>query len=230
LNKLMNVKCYRLDVTDCNSIRKAVAAARLDFNEIDVLVNNAGIYTTKPLEMTSENEMLHIINTNIIGTLNSMKIVLPYYRSRKAGIIINVSSIAGKTTFPYQTIYHGTKWAIEGMTEGLQYELKGLNIKIKIVEPGMVKTNLYNSAKNISIDDYPSEYRKSFTNWYRYLLFNLDNGYDPNIDAKTIYKAATDNKSKLRYVSDYKTEFVFFLRALLPLSLFSFIVRKLCRI
>jgi NADP-dependent 3-hydroxy acid dehydrogenase YdfG len=230
LNKLENVKCYRLDVTDFESIRKTVKSARLDFGDIDVLVNNAGIYTTKPLEMTSENDIFRIINTNIIGTLNVIKTVLPYFRNRKAGIIINVSSIAGKTTFPYQTVYHGTKWAIEGITEGLQYELKELNIRIKLVEPGMVKTNLYNSVKNISIDDIPFEYKRSFMNWHRYLLENFYNGYDPNIDAKTIYKAATDNKLKLRYVSDFKTKFVFILRALLPLSFFSFIVRKLCRI
>lgn len=105
--------------------------------------------------MASEDDVHYLINTNIIGTLNMMKMILSYYRNRKEGMIINISSVAGRSTFPFQSLYHGTKWAIEGISEGLQYELKKLNIKVKIVEPGMVKTNLYDSIKDLSIDDYP---------------------------------------------------------------------------
>lgn len=227
LSGLKNVRCYSLDVTDVESISRSLKSAIHDFGTIDVLVNNAGVYTTKPLEMASENDVNRIINTNIIGSMNMMKMILPYYRSRKEGMIINISSVAGKSTFPFQSLYHSTKWAIEGLSEGLQYELEKLNIKVKVVEPGMVKTNLYNSIKKLSLDDYPAEYRTSFKNWYTYLMKSFNKGYGPEITAKTIYKAASDHRSKLRYASGSDTKMVFFLRSVLPLCLYNRVVRGL---
>lgn len=230
LINLKNIKVLQCDVTDQNSIKTAVDEGRKAFGNIDVLVNNAGIYTTKPLEMTSENDISCIINTNIIGTIHMTQMILPYFRSRKEGIIINISSIAGKSTFPFQSLYHTTKWAIEGMSEGLQHELKKLNIKIKIVEPGMVKTDLYDSVRNLSIDNYPADYIKSFKNWHGYLIESFNKGYDPDVTAKTIYEAATDQKSKLRYASGSDTKMILLLRSMLPFSLFNLIVRNLSRI
>jgi NADP-dependent 3-hydroxy acid dehydrogenase YdfG len=230
LTVLKNVKCYQLDVTDDDSIRRCLQCVTQDFGNIDVLVNNAGVYTTKPLEMNSENDIHRIINTNIIGTIRMTQMILPYFRSRKEGIIINISSIAGKSTFPFQSLYHTTKWAIEGMSEGLQHELKKLNIKVKIVEPGMVKTNLYDLIQNLSIDNYPADYKNSFKNWHGYLIESFNKGYGPDVTGKTIYKAATDQKSKLRYASGSDTKMIFLLRNILPFTLFTLIVRKLSRI
>lgn len=230
LTVLKNVKCYQLDVTGNDSIKRCLHCAIQDFGNIDVLVNNAGIYTTKPLEMTSENDINRIINTNIIGAIHMTQMILPHFRSRKEGTIINISSIAGKSTFPFQSLYHTSKWAIEGMSEGLQHELKKLNIKVKIVEPGMVKTNLYDSIKNLSTDNYPVDYQNSFNNWHGYLIESFNKGYGPDVTAKTIYKAATDQKSKLRYASGSDTKMVLLLRKILPFPLFNLTVRKLSRI
>lgn len=230
LIKLENIKVLQCDVTDQNSMNAAVSEGIKIFGNIDVLVNNAGIYTTKPLEMTTENEINRIINTNVIGAIRMTQIILPYFRSRKEGIIINISSLAGKTTFPFQSIYHTTKWAVEGMSEGLHHELKKLNIKVKIVEPGMVKTDLYDSIRNLSNEKFSVDYNDSFKNWYGYLMENLNKGYGPDVAAKTIYKAATDQKFKLRYASGSDTKMLFFLRSILPFALYNLIVRKMSRI
>jgi NADP-dependent 3-hydroxy acid dehydrogenase YdfG len=148
LSSLKNVRCYPVDITDINSIQKSLASAINDFGSIDVLINNAGVYTTNPLEMTSEKDINQLLHTNIIGTIHVIKMILPYFRSNKEGMIINISSVAGKSSFPFQSLYHGTKWAIEGISEGIYYELRKLNIKVKLVEPGMVKTNLYDEVQN----------------------------------------------------------------------------------
>lgn len=227
LKELRNVRCYPLDVTDPDSIKTCLSHVEADFGSIDVLVNNAGIYTTNPLEALAEDDVNRLINTNIIGTINMIQAVLPYYRRQKDGVIINLSSIAGRSTFPFQTLYHGTKWAIEGISEGLQFELDHLNIKVKIVEPGMVKTNLYDSIKNPVLTNYPVEYQSSFQKWHHYLIDNYNKGYDPTVPAKTIYQAAIDQRSRLRYTSGPDTKFVLFLRALLPFPLFNRVIREL---
>lgn len=230
LIKLANTKVLQCDVTDQTSIETAVNEGLKVFGSIDVLVNNAGVYTTGPFEMTTETDIKRIINTNIVGIIQMTQILLPYFRSRKAGNIINVSSVAGKSTFPFQSIYHTTKWGIEGLSEGLQYELKNLNINIKIVEPGMVKTNLYDSIHNLAVDDYPADYKISFNNWHSYLIENLKKGYEPDITAKTIYKAATDQKSKLRYTAGADTKMLLLLRGILPFSLYNKLIRRLSAI
>lgn len=224
LSKLHNVKIFRMDVKDITSIKDCIELVIQEFGKIDVLVNNAGVYTTDPLEVTPDEIVDNIIDTNIKGVINVSKIILKYFRENKFGTIINISSIAGRTTFPFQTIYHSSKWAIEGLTEGLRYELKPLNIRLKLVEPGMVKTSLYDSLFGLSLDGYPTDYRSSFKNWYTSLMKNYKSGYSPALDAKTIYKAAISKSSKLRYTTDFGTRFILFLRSILPLSIFQKIV------
>lgn len=215
-----NIKTYLLDVKDKNSITSCIKQVIRDFSKIDVIVNNAGIYTTNPLELTTDDTINSIVETNIKGVLYMTKTILEHFRENKSGMIINISSIAGRVTFPFQTIYHTSKWAIEGLSESLYYELKPLNIKVKVVEPGMVKTNIYNSVLDFPFEQYPDEYRINFKKWHSYLMNNYKNGYSPKLDAKTVYKAANSNNSRLRYTSDFTTKLVFFFRSLFPLSVF----------
>jgi len=223
---VQNIATYLLDVTNKTTIQSCIKQVIRDFRKIDVIVNNAGIYTTNPLEWTPDKTIDDIIETNIKGILHTTKTILEHFRGNKSGIIVNVSSIAGRVTFPFQTIYHTSKWAIEGLSESLYYELKPLNIKVKIIEPGMVKTNIYHSVLNFPFEQYPDDYQANFKKWHSYLMNNYKNGYLPELDAKTIYRAVTGNSSKLRYTSDFTTKAVFFLRSLLPLSVFQNIIRK----
>lgn len=221
-----NITTYLLDVKDNKSIRECIQQAIHDFGKIDVLVNNAGIYTINPLEL-SDDEIIHdIIETNIKGVIHTTKIIVEHFRNNKSGTIVNISSLAGRATFPFQSVYHTSKWAIEGFSEGLYYELEPLGIRVKIVEPGVVKTELYNSILNLPLEQYPDEYKNSFKKGYNSLINNFKNGYSPKLDAKTIYKAVNSKNAKLRYTSDNTTRLAFLLRRLLPLSLFQFIMKK----
>ena len=227
LNKLENVKVLQCDVTNHDSIRTAINDGISAFCKIDVLVNNAGIYTTNPLEKVSDETITAVVETNIKGTLFMTKAIIEHFRENKSGTIVNISSIAGRVTFPFQSIYHTSKWAIEGFSESLYYELKQLNIRVKIVEPGMVKTNIYNSVMAFPIEQYPNEYQTIFKKWHNYLLKNYNNGYSPRLDAETIYRAVNNRSSKLRYTSDFTTKMVFFLRSIFPLSVFQNIIKAI---
>lgn len=221
-----NINCYSLDVTNIKSIESCIAQIIQEYGKIDAIINNAGIYETEPLELATNEIIDNLIKTNIQGTISIIKAILPHFRNNKAGIIVNVSSIAGRVTFPFQTVYHTTKWAIEGLSEGLRYELNPLNIKVKVVEPGMVKTNLYNSILEKGFEHYPIEYSSSYKKWHTYLLNNYKKGYSPDLDAKTIYKAVTKSNDKLRYTTDFNTKLVFVLRSIFSLSTFQNIVNK----
>ncbi len=221
-----NITTYLLDVKDRDSIKSCIAEVIQDCGKIDVVVNNAGVYTTNPLELNADEIIDNVVETNIKGTIFTTKEVLEHFRENKSGIIVNLSSIAGRVTFPFQSIYHTSKWAIEGFSESLFYELKPLGIKVKVVEPGMVRTNIYNSVLDFPFRQYPEEYQSNFKKWHTFLMKNFKNGYDPQLDAKTIYRAVNSNSSKLRYTSDFTTRMVFFLRSFFPLSIFQRIIKK----
>jgi NADP-dependent 3-hydroxy acid dehydrogenase YdfG len=226
LNKIGNVKCYKSDVSDIGSIRLSVQSAINDFGCIDVLVNNAGKYETNPLEMTSADQINDIIGTNIIGYINMMTILIPYFRARKEGLIINISSACGRMTFPYQSLYQCSKWAVEGLSEGLQHELDLLNVRIKIIEPGMVNTGLYKMTKKLSYDGFPEEYKNNFKSWYTFLLDLINKGDDPEAAARTVFEAASDNSKKLRYVSGKSAKILLLMKSMLPSSLFTNMLRR----
>lgn len=222
-----NIKTYLLDVKDKNSVTSCIQQVISDFGKIDVLVNNAGIYTVNPLEMTSDDVLDDIIETNIKGVLYTTKAVLEHFRGNKSGVIINISSIAGRATFPFQSVYHASKWAIEGFSESLYYELEPIGIRVKVVEPGVVNTALYKSVQDFPINQYPNEYRNKFKQTYDSLMNNVKSGYSPKQDAKTIYKAANSKNSTLRYSTDNTTKLAFFLNWLLPLSVFRICIKKM---
>lgn len=225
-----NINCYTMDVTDVLSIEKCIGQIIQEYGNIDVLVNNAGIYETGPLEATSIDHIDNTIKTNIYGVVNVTKAILPHFRRNNGGTIVNISSIAGRATFPFQSVYHLTKWAIEGFSEGLRYELRKLNIKIKTIAPGSVKTNLWKDLSIQSIEKYQSEYKNDFKKWFSYLNGNIEKGFLPEHEAKIIYKAVTDGKNKFRYSTDSTTKLAVFLHSVLPVNLFQLIISKQVKI
>ena len=149
LSKIEGVMVVRLDVTDKRSIREAVAAGVSRFGGIDVLVNNAGYGAFGALEVAPDEVIRQQFEVNLFGLIDVTKAVLPGMRERKSGVIINVSSVGGRLTFPFATLYHATKFAVEGLTESLQYELNPLGIRLKIVEPGGYRTNFAGDRKSV---------------------------------------------------------------------------------
>lgn len=221
-----NINCYSMDVTQIESVNKCVGQIIQEFGKIDVLVNNAGIYETGPLEGTSFGNIDRLMKTNINGVVNVTKAVLPHFRENKDGIIVNISSIAGRATFPFQSVYHLTKWAVEGFSEGLRYELSDLNIKVKSFAPGSVKTNLWNDLEKQPVEHYPNDYKSNFRKWFSYLNKNIQKGFLPEHEALAIYHAVTDKRDKFRYSSDLNTKMATFLNAVLPINVFQRFISK----
>ncbi|MEL0215530.1 MAG: SDR family oxidoreductase, partial [Burkholderiaceae bacterium] len=141
LNKFENVQLEKLDVLDLASIDKAIKNGISKFGRIDVLLNNAGYGAYGPLESYPRENILRQFNTNVIGLLDVTQTILPHFRTNKAGVIINISSIGGQMTFPLGTLYHGTKFAVEGISEALHHELKPFGVRVKIIQPGMIATD-----------------------------------------------------------------------------------------
>lgn len=223
LDKKKNVKVLRGDVTDTESIKKAIKEGVDYFGKIDLLVNNAGFYTIGVLESATEEQIRLQIDTNLFGLINTTKEIIPYFRKQKSGMIINISSIAGRTTVPLQTLYHATKWGVEGFSEALQYELNPFNIKIKIIEPGVIKTDFYGRSmeviKNNDLDDYKVYSQKVMSN----LIKNGNNGSSPMEVAETIFKVANSKSDKMRYPVG-KSKNIIALRSILPDKLFHHLV------
>ncbi|MEY4756236.1 MAG: hypothetical protein RJA34_1134, partial [Pseudomonadota bacterium] len=133
LNNLDRVLVTRLDVLDLPSIQLAVQEGLARFGKLDVLLNNAGYGAYGPLEVTPMEKIRRQFDVNVTGLLATTQAVLPYFRAQRSGTIINISSIGGRITFPLGTLYHGTKFAVEGLSESLHFELLPLGIRVKLV-------------------------------------------------------------------------------------------------
>jgi NAD(P)-dependent dehydrogenase (short-subunit alcohol dehydrogenase family) len=198
LSALAAVAVIKLDITDKQSIKTAISHSIEKFGRIDVLVNNAGYGTLGALEAATDEQVRQQFEVNLFGLINVTKAVLPAMRQQKSGIIVNISSVGGRLTFPFSSLYHATKFAVEGLTESLQYELNPLGIHLKIVEPGGYKTDFLSRSMAVFGHGGIDDYKTSFNNFATKLA---DWPMSENIAevAETIFEAATDGTEKLRY-------------------------------
>ncbi|TDX12838.1 SDR family oxidoreductase [Flavobacterium sp. S87F.05.LMB.W.Kidney.N] len=201
LKQLDNVLVTKLDVLDLDSIHNAFMEAVQKFGSIDVLLNNAGYGAYGPLEAFSRDEVLRQFNTNVIGLLDVTKTVLPHFRKNKKGIIINISSIGGKMTFPMGSLYHGTKFAVEGISESLGFELAQFGGQVKIVEPGMIATDFSGRSLVFSNDENITEYQGLVGSLMAAMPTMAENASPASVVAEVIFKAATDGTDQLRYTA-----------------------------
>ena len=199
LNQLENVLVNRLDVTDSNSIATSVAEGLDKFGKIDVLINNAGFGIFGPMEAAQEEQFRKQMEVNYFGLIKVTQAVLPHFRKNKAGIIINYSSIGGRVTFPYVSMYHATKFAVEGLTESLQYELNPLGIQLKLIEPGAFNTDFATRSMDWVQVENDSEYKPQLDTFIENMQSMLNAGQDPQDVADKTFEAATDNTENLRY-------------------------------
>ncbi|NMF59516.1 SDR family oxidoreductase [Pseudanabaena yagii] len=226
LTNLDRLAFLKLDVTDSDSIKAAVAEAIAKFGVIDVLVNNAGYGMLGAFETSTPEQIQRQFNTNVFGLMETTRAVLPHFRDRQSGVIVNVASVGGRVAFPLYSLYHSTKWAVEGFSESLQHELLAFNIRVKIIEPGPIKTDFYDrSAERTSNPDFP-EYDDLSDRVLAKLNQIGTTGASPNVVAKTIYTASTDNSWKLRYPADPLAKQLLLARKLLPDFLFTKLIRQ----
>lgn len=191
-----NVTILQLDLFTKNDMENIMTTVKSKFDKIDVLINNAGHVLTGPLEGMSEKQIRNQMEVNFLAPVLLIKKMLPLFKAQKKGAIINISSLCGLVTFPMFSMYHASKWALEGFSESLMYELEPFNIKVKLIEPGGIKDNDYSSMiefGELSVDEYDKLLHKVHnTNWFPSFTH-------PKDIAKIVYDAATDNTSQLRY-------------------------------
>jgi NAD(P)-dependent dehydrogenase (short-subunit alcohol dehydrogenase family) len=201
LTGLDRVLVSRLDVMDANSIASAVQEALARFGSIDVLVNNAGYGAYGPLESFSEEKIRRQFDTNVIGLLNVTKAILPHFRAQQKGIIINISSVGGKMTFPLGSLYHGTKFAVEGISEALSYEVDAFGGTVKIIEPGLIATDFAGRSLDFSNDQTMIEYQSVVGAFFNVLPVMTQHASPSSVVADVIFTAATDGSKQLRYTA-----------------------------
>lgn len=193
----------RLDVNDNDSIKTAIAQGIAKFGQIDALVNNAGYGQQGLFEAVSPEKIWLQFEVNVFGLMNVTREILPHFRSRQEGTIVNVTSGAGRVTVPLISIYAASKFAVEGFSESLSYELESQNIKVKIIEPGYVATPFYQrAATEFAVDAALTDY-SDFQAEMDTLFASFASGENATADdvAKTIFTAATDESNTLRYIA-----------------------------
>lgn len=192
---LDNITLLPLDVTQGEQIKSTIQKA-LELHDIDVVFNNAGYGLIGALEGYSDAQIERQLNTNFLGVVRVTQAFIPHFRAKKAGLFITTTSIGGLVSMPLDSIYHATKWALEGWSESMSFELGLHNIQIKTIAPGGIITDF--GGRSIEVVEHPS-YAGAIDQLMR--LFNTDNFSTAEQIADIVYEAATDDKKQLRYVA-----------------------------
>jgi NAD(P)-dependent dehydrogenase (short-subunit alcohol dehydrogenase family) len=197
----------QLDVTDDTSVKKAVEGISSETGRIDILVNNAGYGLNGAFEDLAMDEIKAQYETNLFGLIRTTQAVLPIMRRQKSGTIINISSGAGRFGFPGGSAYVSTKFAVEGLSESMSYELEPFGIKVVLVEPGVIKTNFVDGmiiAKKSQ--DPKSPYSQIIQKMATGFEEMMKNGSSPDLVAKVVLNAATNENPNLRYLAGNDVE------------------------
>jgi NAD(P)-dependent dehydrogenase (short-subunit alcohol dehydrogenase family) len=204
------LEVLKLDVTDNKSVNEAIEKVANEQGKIDVLVNNAGYALVGPLEELSIQEFKEQFETNLFGVTRVTQSVLPIMRKQRHGTIVNISSIAGRIGFPLTSAYVSSKFALEGLSESISYELEQFGIKVILIEPGVIKTNFDNNlkiGKNVSststaVNDRNSPYADITEKRIAGFKPRFENGLPPIEVAKAILNAITSKniQPELRYL------------------------------
>lgn len=193
----LKIEVLELDVNKENTIKKSVEKILNEKKRIDVLVNNAGYFLVGCLEDLSIEDLKDQFETNFFGVVRTIQAVLPTMRNQKSGVIVNVSSVAGRIGFPVTPGYISSKFALEGLSESMRYELFPFGIKTVIIEPGVIKTNLFATLKKATKPG--SAYKEMTEKVMKGLLMMSEMGTSPHEVARTIVKAATSENPFPRY-------------------------------
>ena len=199
----LSLQVIQLDVNDDASIRNSIKRIERENERIDVLINNAGYGLVGAFEDLSVEEIKSQFETNFFGVIRLTQQVLPIMRKQKSGTIVNVSSGAGRIGFPGMSAYVSSKFALEGLSESMSYELEPFGIKVVIIEPGVIRTNFKKnsvmsekSLDNSSISPYSSIIQKIDSS----ISSIIEHATPPEDVAKAILHAITSNNPELRYL------------------------------
>ncbi|UQA73305.1 SDR family oxidoreductase [Sphingobacterium siyangense] len=198
LKELQNVTLIKLDVTDGVAIQKTVSSI-LQSHSVDVVLNNAGYGLIGPLEALTDEQITSQVHTNLLGVINITRAFVPYFREKKNGIFINITSTFGLLGYPTCSIYNATKFAVDGFSEGLAYELAQFGVQVKVVAPGGMQTDFAGRSLQGGMHNAYSQLVAKVSEGYS--AEQLANYTKAEDVAQIIYDAATDNKKQLRYIA-----------------------------
>jgi NAD(P)-dependent dehydrogenase (short-subunit alcohol dehydrogenase family) len=216
LQSYPQAKIYRLDVTEPQSIQDTIAEVISDFGAIDAVLNNAGYGAVGVFESASAEQIRRQFDTNVFGVMSIISHILPHFRAKREGTILNVSSMGGKVTFPLFSLYHSSKFAVEGFSESLHYELRPLGIRIKLIEPGIIQTDFNTRSWDRMDDEALPDYGAYVEASMNSIAKSYRKGVSAEAVAETVFKAATDGSSRLRYAVGQPAPLLLTLRKLLP--------------
>jgi len=199
LGTIPGISLVSLDITDPREIDRVVQDV-VASGGVDVVFNNAGYGLTGALEALTDEQILRVVETNMLGAIRTTKAFLPHFRNRRAGLFINTTSIGGLMAVPFNSLYHATKWALEGWSESMAFELNQFGIGIKTIEPGGMKTDFFTrsleAARHPEYDDLVDGVMSIIKDPERMATYST-----PEQIAEVVYEAATDGKDQLRYVA-----------------------------
>ena len=205
-----------LDVRDVTSIQKAVAEVIEKSGRLDVVINNAGVGITGPIEEIPTQEIKNHFETNFFGPIEVMKAVLPQMRSQKSGLIINITSIAGYMGLPYRGIYSASKGALELITEAIRMETKSFGIHVTNIAPGDFATNIAAGRYHAPVTK-GSAYEIPYGNTLKSMNEQVDSGSNPTEMAEAVYAIIKNPNPKIHYkIGAFMQKFSIVLKRILP--------------
>src|SRR3974390_937741 len=210
LASIPGVKLMALDTTDADQIQR-VAQDVIAHGGVDVVFNNAGYGMAGPLEGFTDEQIVRMIDTNLMGAIRTTKAFLPHFRQKRAGLFINTTSIGGLITVPFNSLYHATKWALEGWSESMAFELNQFGIGIKTIEPGGIRTDFFtrsfDTGRHPAYDPLVNRVMGIITDPKQMATYS-----SPEQIAEVVYEAATDGKDQLRYIAGEDAKEIYAMR------------------
>ena len=218
------IKVLKVDVTDVNSIQKAVETVVEKEGRIDILINNAGMGISGPIEFASDEDIRLQMDTNFMGMVNVIRAVLPVMRKQQEGTVINISSIGGLMGLPYQGFYSASKFAIEGMSEALRMELKPFRINVVVLRPGDFFTSFTSNRKSDQVSE-TNPYHQQFRKTLSVIEADEKGGLKPVYFARKLACIIEKKNPRPTYViSTAEQKLAVVLKRLLPTKLFAAIL------
>jgi len=205
-----NIFRLAMDVTDEAGVQAAVSSAAAHFGGLDALVNNAGAGLAGAFESISEADLKAVFDVNLFGPARTIRAAIPHLRARKSGVIVNVTSITGRLGLPFMAPYDSTKFALEGLSESLSYELSAVGIRVKLVEPGGVRTQFSHKWVRNAL------YNPTLDGLIDRMAVGMTKAKGPEGVARAIFRAANDRSARLRYTANGSGPLILLNRLLPP--------------
>lgn len=225
-SELKNLTFLTCDVTDRSSVENCISQILEECTRLDVVMNNAGAGVVGALELTTREEYDFQMRTNFEGVFNVCSAVLPIFRERRAGTIINMSSVGGVMGLPFQGLYSASKFAIEGYSEALRLELHPFGVNVVLIQPGDFSTGFTSSRMVSEATKQHPDYKEQFETTLKIIEDNENNGGSPTKIAKLVAKIVVSNQPAFRYpVGNIIERLSIFVKRLVPGRFYQWILR-----